>query len=97
MKNLSTGTEASATWEALNSVDPAVLPAARHSPYACVLLIPLLVLLLVSLLLLLYEYRDLPLLLLHAAAVAVVTLHITAAGVVSVAIAAILTGAVLLI
>ena len=40
-------------------------------PYACVLLIPLLVLLS---LLLLYEYRDLPLLLLHAAAVAVVTL-----------------------
>ena len=32
MKNLSTGIEASATGESLNSGDPAVHPAARHKP-----------------------------------------------------------------
>ena len=34
LRNLSTGTEASATGESLNSGDVAVHPAARHSGYA---------------------------------------------------------------
>ena len=36
MKNLSTGIEARATGEPLNSGDPAVDPAARHSTYVSV-------------------------------------------------------------
>ena len=41
VENLSTGSEVSATGESLNSGDPAVHPAARHTPYimdVCILI-----------------------------------------------------------